>query len=85
MARPRLLLLDEPTLGLAPIAARGIFATVAALRAEGLTILIAEQDVRSTLAVADHGTVLESGRAAAEGEGPALLADPRIRAAYLGL
>jgi branched-chain amino acid transport system ATP-binding protein len=85
MARPRLLLLDEPTLGLAPIAAQGIFATVAALRAEGLTILIAEQDVRSTLAVADHGTVLESGRAAAEGEGPALLADPRIRAAYLGL
>jgi branched-chain amino acid transport system ATP-binding protein len=85
MARPRLLLLDEPTLGLAPILAQGIFATVAALRAEGLTILIAEQDVRSTLAVADRGTVLESGRAAAEGEGAALLADPRIRTAYLGL
>ena len=85
MARPKLLLLDEPTLGLAPIAARGIFATVAALREEGLTILIAEQDVRSTLAVADRGTVLENGRAAAEGEGAALLADPRIRAAYLGL
>jgi branched-chain amino acid transport system ATP-binding protein len=85
MARPRLLLLDEPTLGLAPIMTRLIFETLARLRAAGLTILLAEQDVAQTLTLADHAYVLENGRVALEGSGAALLDDPRVKAAYLGL
>jgi branched-chain amino acid transport system ATP-binding protein len=85
MARPRLLMLDEPTLGLAPIMARLIFETLARLRAAGLTILLAEQDVAQTLALADRAYVLENGRIALEGSGRALLDDPRVKAAYLGL
>jgi branched-chain amino acid transport system ATP-binding protein len=85
MAKPRLLLLDEPTLGLAPIVARLIFATLARLRESGLTILLAEQDVAQTLALADRAYVLENGRIALEGSGAALLDDPRVKAAYLGL
>jgi branched-chain amino acid transport system ATP-binding protein len=85
MAKPRLLLLDEPTLGLAPIMTRLIFETLARLRAAGLTILLAEQDVAQTLALADRAYVLENGRVALEGSGAALLDDPRVKAAYLGL
>jgi len=85
MAKPRLLLLDEPTLGLAPIMTRLIFETLARLRAAGLTILLAEQDVAQTLAIADRAYVLENGRIALEGSGAALLDDPRVKAAYLGL
>jgi branched-chain amino acid transport system ATP-binding protein len=85
MARPRLLMLDEPTLGLAPIMARLIFETLARLRAAGLTILLAEQDVAQTLAIADRAYVLENGRIALEGSGSTLLDDPRVKAAYLGL
>ena len=85
MARPRLLLLDEPTLGLAPMAAAAIFETIAALRAAGLSILLAEQDVRRTLQRADRGFVLENGRTAMAGSGGELLADPRIGTAYLGI
>ena len=85
MARPRLLMLDEPTLGLAPIMTRLIFDTLARLRAAGLTILLAEQDVAQTLALADRAYVLENGRIALEGSGGALLDDPRVKAAYLGL
>jgi branched-chain amino acid transport system ATP-binding protein len=85
MAKPRLLLLDEPTLGLAPIVTRLIFETLARLRAAGLTILLAEQDVAQTLAIADRAYVLENGRIALEGTGTALLDDPRVKAAYLGL
>jgi branched-chain amino acid transport system ATP-binding protein len=85
MAKPRLLLLDEPTLGLAPIMTRLIFETLARLRAAGLTILLAEQDVAQTLALADRAYVLENGRIALEGSGRELLGDPRVKAAYLGL
>ena len=85
MAQPRLLLLDEPTLGLAPIMANLIFETVERLCNSGLTILLAEQDVGRTLAVAYRGYVLENGRIAFEGKGADLLGDPRVKSAYLGL
>jgi len=85
MARPRLLLLDEPTLGLAPVVAIAIFETIKAFKAAGQTILLAEQDVRRTLQIADQGYVLESGSRALAGSGAELLADPRIGAAYLGI
>jgi branched-chain amino acid transport system ATP-binding protein len=85
MAWPRLLLLDEPTLGLAPVVARTIFSTISALKEAGLTILLAEQDVRSTLQIADRGYVLESGVLAMAGSGTDLLADQRIGTAYLGI
>jgi branched-chain amino acid transport system ATP-binding protein len=85
MARPQLLLLDEPTLGLAPIAAKQIFAIIKQLRDEGLTIVLAEQDIGQTLAIADHAYVLENGHVTLTGVGRMLLHDPRIKAAYLGL
>ncbi|MDB5408008.1 MAG: transporter ATP-binding protein [Rhodospirillales bacterium] len=85
MAEPRLLLLDEPTLGLAPLIAQSIFTVIERLRADGLTILLAEQDARRTLAIADYGYVLESGTGVMEGSGAELLADPKINSAYLGL
>ena len=85
MAKPRLLLLDEPTLGLAPIMAKVIFATIERLRESGLAILIAEQDVGQTLAIADRAYVIENGRLALSGAGAALLGDARVKAAYLGL
>ncbi len=85
MAKPRLLLLDEPTLGLAPIMAKLIFATIERLAQSGLTIVIAEQDVGQTLAIADRAHVIENGRLALSGAGTTLLDDPRVKAAYLGL
>ena len=85
MAEPRLLLLDEPTLGLAPMVAQSIFKTVEELNATGLTVLLAEQDVRRTLQIAHRAYVLENGRGVMEGEARALLADPKINAAYLGI
>jgi len=85
MSRPRLLLLDEPTLGLAPIMAKLIFETVARLRQSRITILLAEQDVARTLALADRAYVIENGRIVLDGSGEALLADPRVKSAYLGL
>ena len=85
MAEPRVLLLDEPTLGLAPIMVATVFATIAALRDEGMTIIMAEQDVQRTLQTADHAYVIENGRLVHGGTGKSLQNDPRIRAAYLGL
>jgi branched-chain amino acid transport system ATP-binding protein len=85
MARPQLLLLDEPTLGLAPVISIMIFEIIKELKASGLAILLAEQDVRRTLQTADRGYVLESGKLAMSGSGPELLADPRIGTAYLGI
>ena len=85
MARPTMLLLDEPTLGLAPIMVQLIFATLERLRATGLTILLAEQDIRQTLVIANRAYVIENGRNVLEGKGADLLEDPRIKAAYLGL
>lgn len=85
MARPKLLLLDEPTLGLAPIMVKLIFETILRLSESGLTIVLAEQDVGQTLAIADQAYVLENGRVALSGEGKTLLHDPRVKSAYLGL
>lgn len=85
MAQPKLLLLDEPTLGLAPTMAQLIFETIAKLRAQGLTIVLAEQDLRRALAIADHAYVIENGRVVLEGKGPDLMNHPRVRTAYLGV
>jgi len=85
MARPRLLLLDEPSLGLAPLVAQAICDTIQALKSAGLTIVLAEQDVRRTLTMADQAYVLESGRRVMAGTGAELLADPKINSAYLGI
>ena len=85
MAAPKLLLLDEPSLGLAPLLVDQILAAVRALRAEGLTVLLVEQNASAALAIADRGYVLETGRVVMEGTGAALLVDPKVRAAYLGL
>ena len=84
MGDPRLLMLDEPSLGLAPQVLAEILQCIAKLRDEGLTILLVEQNVVAALAVADRGYVLANGRVAAEGSGRALLSDPRITEAYLG-
>ena len=85
MAMPRLMLLDEPTLGLAPVMALQIFELVQRLTSEGLTLLLAEQDVQRTLAVASRAYVIENGRVATEGAAADVGADPRIRRAFMGL
>jgi branched-chain amino acid transport system ATP-binding protein len=85
MARPRVLMLDEPTLGLAPVLVTKIFETVRTINADGVTILLVEQNVRQALTIADHAAVLESGRLVLSGRGPELLTDDRLKRAYLGL
>ena len=85
MASPRLLLLDETSLGLAPIVVDEIFVAVRRLAAQGLTILVVEQNTALALEVADHGYVLEQGHFAIEGPAASLMADPRVRQAYLGI
>jgi branched-chain amino acid transport system ATP-binding protein len=85
MTRPRLLLLDEPSLGLAPLLAREIFRVIERINREGVTVLLVEQNARRALALAARGYVLETGRVAVAGPSASLAADPRIRAAYLGL
>jgi branched-chain amino acid transport system ATP-binding protein len=84
MARPKLLLLDEPSLGLAPLIVKEIFDTIRSLRAHGVTILLVEQMANQALAVADRGYVLETGRITLQGAGAELRRDPKVRAAYLG-
>lgn len=84
MARPKLLLLDEPSLGLAPLIVKEIFSVIRDLKARGVTILLVEQMANQALAVADRAYVLETGRITLEGPGAELRRDPRIRAAYLG-
>ena len=84
MSRPRLLLLDEPSLGLAPIIVGLIFRTIRELNAEGLTILLVEQNAKAALRLAHRGYVMESGRITKEGKGSDLLDDPDIKKAYLG-
>ena len=84
MARPKLLLLDEPSLGLAPLIVKEIFDTIRSLRTLGVTILLVEQMANQALAVADRGYVLETGRITLQGAGRALRRDPKVRAAYLG-
>jgi branched-chain amino acid transport system ATP-binding protein len=85
MARPRLLLLDEPSMGLAPMLVEQIFDVLQALKREGLTILLVEQNARAALAIADRGYVLETGKISISGAAAELLADNRVQAAYLGV
>lgn len=85
MAQPKLMLLDEPTLGLAPLMSQQIFELVGRLLEDGLSLLLAEQDVHKTLAVAQHAYVVENGRVAAEGPASTIAGDVRIRQAYMGL
>jgi branched-chain amino acid transport system ATP-binding protein len=84
MSEPKLLLLDEPSLGLAPLIIRDIFNTIRALRETGLTILLVEQMANQALGVADRAYVLETGKIILQGKGSDLLNDPKVRAAYLG-
>jgi branched-chain amino acid transport system ATP-binding protein len=84
MAEPRLLLLDEPSLGLAPLLCREIFRTIRRINAAGVTVLLVEQNAGPALRLAQSAYVLETGRVALAGPSAALAADPRIRAAYLG-
>ena len=85
MARPKLLILDEPSLGLAPIAALDVFALIPRLRDSGVTILLVEQNVRQALAIADRGYVLESGRIILDGKAAELAEHELLVSAYLGL
>jgi branched-chain amino acid transport system ATP-binding protein len=84
MSRPRLLMLDEPSLGLAPLIVRDIFRTIDSLRQTGVTILLVEQNARAALEVADHGYVLEMGEIALEGPASDLAGDARVIDTYLG-
>jgi branched-chain amino acid transport system ATP-binding protein len=84
MARPRLLLLDEPSLGLAPLMVNRIFEVIARLKSEGVTILLVEQNARKALAVADRAYVLETGRIVLSGAAAQLAANPEVERAYLG-
>ncbi|HEX7125798.1 MAG TPA: ABC transporter ATP-binding protein [Thermodesulfobacteriota bacterium] len=85
MSAPRLLLVDEPSQGLAPLVVRQIFAALREVAASGVTVLLVEQNARQALALATRGVVLESGRVAREGPSEALLADEGIKRAYLGM
>ena len=85
MARPRLLMLDEPTLGLAPVLVGRIFETVRTINADGVTVLLVEQNVRQALTLAHRACVLESGRLVLAGPARELLGDERLKRAYLGL
>jgi branched-chain amino acid transport system ATP-binding protein len=84
MADPRLLLLDEPSMGLAPLLVAEIFGHVAALKARGTTILLVDQNARAALAIADRGYVMATGRIVAQGRAADLLRDPQVQQAYLG-
>ncbi len=84
MSGPKLLMLDEPSLGLAPLVVREIFRTIDALRSQGVSILLIEQNARAALEVADHGHVLETGGFSVQGPADALAVDPRVIETYLG-
>ena len=84
MARPRLLLMDEPSMGLAPMLVGQVFETIRKINAQGVTILLVEQNALQALSIADQGYVLESGRIALSGVGRELLGDERVKRAYLG-
>ena len=84
MSDPEMLLLDEPSLGLAPIIVKGVFDTIRRIRDEGVTVMLVEQNANQALALADYAYVLENGRIVLEGEGHALLCDGNVKKAYLG-
>ena len=85
MSRPKLLMLDEPSLGLAPIVVKTVFETIATLRAKGVTILLVEQNIHQALRIADRACVIKTGRVTMTGTGKELLADPDVHQAYMGL
>jgi branched-chain amino acid transport system ATP-binding protein len=85
MNRPKVLLLDEPSMGLAPLLVKEVFGVIARLKGEGITIVLVEQNAHAALAIAERGYVLETGRIVASGDGRALLQDDRVRQAYLGM
>lgn len=84
MCRPKLLLLDEPSLGLAPLVVEDVARTILSLRKQGITILLVEQNARVALAIADRGYVIENGRIAFDADAPSLRRDPRVVESYLG-
>ena len=84
MGKPKLLLLDEPSLGLSPILVDQILAAVVSLKANGITVLLVEQNASAALEIADRAYVMETGRIVLTGEGSMLLSDPKVKAAYLG-
>jgi branched-chain amino acid transport system ATP-binding protein len=84
MARPKLLLMDEPSMGLAPMVVEQVFETIQAINAQGVTILLVEQNALMALTIADQGYVLESGKIVLSGPGRDLIDDERVRRAYLG-
>jgi branched-chain amino acid transport system ATP-binding protein len=84
MGKPKLLLLDEPSLGLSPLLVDQILAAIVALRAEGITVLLVEQNAAAALEIADRGYVIETGRIVHTGRADALLSDPKVKSAYLG-
>jgi branched-chain amino acid transport system ATP-binding protein len=84
MAQPKLLMLDEPSLGLAPLIVRDIFATIADLRSAGVAILLVEQNARAALEISDYGYVLENGKVVLDGPSGTLAADRRVMEVYLG-
>ncbi len=85
MAEPKLLLLDEPSLGLSPLLVKSIFEIIAEIRRQGVTILLVEQNVFQSLRIADRGYVLETGRIVLQGKGNELLNNEHVRRAYLGM
>jgi branched-chain amino acid transport system ATP-binding protein len=85
MARPKLIMFDEPSLGLAPILVREIFDVIKGIREEGATVLIVEQNVKQTLSIADRAYVLENGKTVLQGSGGTLLGDEHVKKAYLGV
>ncbi|RNE05401.1 LIV-I protein F [Lacticaseibacillus paracasei] len=85
MAKPKLLLLDEPSMGLAPLFIQEIFDIITKINAQGTTVLLIEQNARQALAIADRGYVLASGTVKLTGTGEELIADPAVQATYLGM
>ena len=84
MSKPKLLMMDEPSLGLAPLVVKDIFSIIRTIRDSGVTVLLIEQNANAALKIADRGYVLETGMIALEGSGQELLSNPAVRAAYLG-
>ena len=84
MSRPKLLLLDEPSMGLAPLMVQKIFETLCAVSKKGVTIFLVEQNAKLALEISHRGYVMESGKIILSGAAPALAADPAVRKAYLG-
>jgi branched-chain amino acid transport system ATP-binding protein len=84
MIRPKLLMMDEPSLGLAPLLVKDIFEIIKEIHRQGNTILLVEQNAKKALEIADYGYVLETGQLILEGEGKELLNNPKVQEAYLG-